>query len=159
MISDYGLLGYDSAIWYIRLDEWGVGVQVPLRLRILTSLYHPLVVFCLICLPSLFAVFLFCSLSSVPSYDQFFLSMLLPDTWHNVSGRMCGTRRSPTWTCSYLLDCTVCRGADRDINPANEFLNSSSTLCHSPLAPRELVSLHPLSRIIFTELSAGFNVH
>lgn len=47
--------------------------------------------------------------------------------------------------CSYLSDCTVtvCRGADRDINPANEFRNSSSTLCHSPLAPRELVSLHP----------------
>ena len=52
-----------------------------------------------------------------------------------------------------------CRGADRDINPANEFRNSSSTLCHSPLAPRELVSPQPLSCITFTELSWGFRVH
>jgi len=93
-------------------------------------------------------------------FQLFTLPFFLPSSRHMSWCKWRNMKQTESSDVPVLIFQTVrCRGADRDINPANEFRNSSSTLCHSPLAPRELVSPHPFSCITFTELSWGFGVH
>ena len=93
-------------------------------------------------------------------FQLFLFPFFLLSSRHMAWYKWCNMKPKESSDVPVLIFQTVrCRGADRDINPANEFRNSSSTLCHSPLAPRELVSPQPLSCITFTELSWGFRVH